>query len=181
MKKWMYLIFPSAMLALFLTFYLTNRKDAVAKEHARAEQKARIDAEAKKQKEINEEKARVAAAERQAQREKEEADKERTRRAKQAAADQKLKDDIALYSGQADKSQKEVSALEIRLDRLRKDQERLNMEAFELAKKVEAAKTAKRNSEMDEERMIEMIVRKTNESSMTRPPALPPALPPPRS
>ncbi|MEO5959968.1 MAG: hypothetical protein ABIZ49_07030 [Opitutaceae bacterium] len=174
MKKWMYLIFPGAMLGLFLVFYFSNRKEAEEKEHLRAVQLAEKQSAEKKQKELNEEKAKIAAAERQAQREKEEADKERTRRDKQAAADQKLKDDIANYSGRADKSQKEVSTLEIQLAKLRKDWESLNSEAFELAKKVEAANVAKRTAEMDEERTIEMIARKANESAMTRPPPVPP-------
>eukprot|EP01035_Chromulina_nebulosa_P042524 gene42524-57572_t len=58
MKKWMYLIFPGAMLGIFLVFFLSHQKESDAREKARAEAVAKKEAE---------DKAKKAEAERKAQ------------------------------------------------------------------------------------------------------------------
>ena len=53
MKKWMYVISVSAMLAVFLFFYLTHMKEAAALEQVRKEKVAQqLEAEAKHKAEI---------------------------------------------------------------------------------------------------------------------------------
>ena len=52
MKKWMYLIFPGAMLGLFLVFFLSHTKEAEAREQTRLEALAKkVAQEAAKKKE----------------------------------------------------------------------------------------------------------------------------------
>src|SRR5689334_9371947 len=131
MKKWMYLIFPAAMLAIFLGFFLVHQKAADEIDRQRKEVLAKKAADEAATKKKNEEKARADAAQRQAEREKEEADREAARRAKSAAIDKEIRDQTNAALADGDKSQKEVNALEVELDRLHKEKDRLGREAFE--------------------------------------------------
>lgn len=176
MKKFMYVIFPGAMLGIFLIFFFAHQKDAEAREAARTEKIHKEEAEKAAKKAEAERKAAVDAKERQAQREKEDADKEAAKLAKQAAADKEVKDATDKAIAEGDKSSKEASKLEIDLDTIRKNKDKLSREAFDLTKQVEAAKVAKRNAEFEIQRMTEMISRRASDSSMTR---MPPPPPPP--
>lgn len=178
MKKWMYLIFPGIMLGAFLIFFFSYQKEAQAREaHHAAQAKAQADKKAA-DKAAAEKKAAADAKERQIAREKEDADKEAAKLAKQAAADKEVKDATDKALAEGDKASKEAGKLEIDLDTLRKNKEKLTREAFELAKQVELAKVAKRNAEFDIQRTTEMISRKAADSALTAmppPPPLPPA------
>ena len=87
MKKWMYLIFPGAMLGLFLVFYFSHQKETEARESARQATIAKKKADDDRQKQDAENRARADAAKKQAEREAEEKKKDEDRRAKQAAID----------------------------------------------------------------------------------------------
>ena len=92
MKKWMYLVFPGIMLAIFLVLYTTHKKEAEEREKARtAKLAADIELEKQKKKE-NEERARIDAEKRQKEREEEERKKEAERRRKQEAADKEVRE-----------------------------------------------------------------------------------------
>lgn len=180
MKKWMYLIAPGLMLAGFIVLYFSHaealhQKEAALK--AKIEQE-RIEAEEKKK--VAEAKAREDAKKRQEERDAEEKKKQDEKAARQAADDQKVRDQTAEYTGKANAAAKQVAALEIELDRLRKEKDKTSREAFELAKQVELARIARRNAELEIQRMTEMVSRRAAESSMTKPP-LPPPLPPAKS
>jgi len=47
MKKWMYIIFPGSMLALFLVFYFSAEKKSAERERVHKEQAAKMAAEKK--------------------------------------------------------------------------------------------------------------------------------------
>jgi hypothetical protein len=177
MKKWMYLVFPGVMLALFLVFYFSHKKEADEKEAARIVAMEKKKAEEKKQKDVAEEKAKIAAAQRQAEREKEEADKERARREKTAAMDKQIADETNAALADGDKSQKEINALELELKRLHQEKDRLGREAFDVAKQVEMQRVEKRNAEMEIQRFTEMIARRAAGSAMAQMPPPPPAPP----
>ena len=83
MKKWMYLIFPGAMLGLFLVFFLSHTKEAEAREQTRLEALAKKVAQEAAKKKEDETRARKDAEERAAKRAEEEAQKEREKLAKQ--------------------------------------------------------------------------------------------------
>src|SRR4051812_28261508 len=166
MKKWMYLVFPGAMLGLFLIFFFAHKKAADERERVRievAEQKKAADAEQKRK---AEERAKVAAAQRQAEREKEEADKEKARREKQAKIDNDIREDTNKALAEADASQKEVNALELEITRLHKLKDQQSRESFDLAKAVEMERVRKRNAELEIQRFTEMIARRANQSTM---------------
>lgn len=180
MKKWMYLIAPGLMLAGFIALYFSHA-DALHKKEAA--QKAKIEqerVEAEEKKKVAEAKAREDAKKRQEERDAEEKKKQDEKAARQAADDQKVRDQTAEYTAKANAAAKQVAALEIELDRLRKEKDKTSREAFELAKQVELARIARRNAELEIQRMTEMVSRRAAESSMTKPP-LPPPLPPAKS
>lgn len=177
MKKWMYIIFPSALLGAFLIFFFSHQTETQAKEKSRLAIAQKIEADKAKIKADNEQKAALDAKERQAAREKEDADKIAAKLAKLAAADKEVKDATDKALAEGDKAGKEVSKLDIDLDTLRKAKDKANREAFELAKQVELAKVAKRNAEFEIQRTTEMISTRAANSSLTRMPP-PPPLPP---
>lgn len=180
MKKWMYLIFPGAMLGLFLIFYFAHQKEAVAREEARKVAIAKKEADEKAKKAEAERIAREDAEKKQREREEEDRKKEEARRAKQAAEDKRIRDETEASRAEADKYAKEANQLEVELDRLRKEADRLGRETFDFAKQVEAARVARRNAELEAQRLLEMITRLAAESSITRPPAPPAPAAPPR-
>ncbi len=175
MKKWMYLVFPGIMLAIFLVLYTTHKKEAEEREKARtAKLAADIELEKQKKKE-NEERARIDAEKRQKEREEEERKKEAERRRKQEAADKEVRDATAQYRAEADKLAKEAGQLEIELDRLHKEKDQLGRREFDLAKQVELARVAKRNAELQQQHMTAMIAQRAETSAMARMPPPPPA------
>lgn len=169
MKKWMYVIFPSAMLGIFLVFYFSAAKKAELKEQQHAALVAKQKADDADKKRIAEEKARVDAEKRSAERAAEEAKKEAEKIAKWQADSKRIQDDTDKSLADADKYQKEVSKLEIELDTLRKSKDKASRDAFDLLKQVERAKVDRRNAEIEIQRLTEMVARKASESSMTRP------------
>ena len=177
MKKWMYLIFPSVMLAGFLVIYFSHKEKAEEKERAHIAAVAKEKADAEEKKKVAEAKAREDARKRQEERDAEEKKKEAEKAARQAADDKKVRDQTTEYTAKADAAAKQVNALEVELDRLRKEKDKTTRETFDLAKQVELARIARRNAELEIQRMTEMMVRRASDSSLTRPPALPP--PPP--
>ena len=179
MKKWIYLIIPGVMTVVFLLFYFSHEKEAREREKARTELVAKRNAEEKSQKADSEAKARESAKIAQQEREATDAKKEADRRAKQAAIDREIKETTDAALAEADKSAKRVNELEIELARLRLAKERVGREAFDQAKQVELTMVAKRNAELEEQRLTEMIARKAVASAMAKmPPPPPPPLPP---
>ncbi len=179
MKKWMYVISVSGMLALFLVVYLSEMKKREEREHQRTievaatkkaedERKAKIEAE-----------ARLDAEKRSAERAATEAKKEAERLAKWLEDGQKVQDATDKYGAEADRSAKKAADLEVQLSALRTTKEKLNREAFELAKQVELAKIGRRTAELEIQRTTAMIAGKAEASSLTRPPVV--VTPPPSS
>lgn len=180
MKKWLYLIAPGLMLAGFTVLYYSHAAELHKKNAAQKAkiQQERIETEEKKK--VAEAKAREDAKKRQEERDAEEKKKQDEKAARQAADDQKVRDQTAEYTAKGDAAAKQVAALEIELDRLRKEKDKTSREAFDLAKQVELARIARRNAELEIQRMTEMVSRRAAESSMTKPP-MPPPLPPAKS
>ncbi len=175
MKKWMYLIPPTIMLGLFMIVYFSHVEKTHAKEKAKADLIAKEKADADQKKKVAEAKAREDAKKRNEEREAEEAKKEKEKADKQAANDKEVRDATAQYNAEADKSAKEAGALEIELDRLRKEKDKLSRETFDLAKQVELARIARRNAELEIQRVTEMIHRRASDSALVKPPVIPPA------
>ena len=173
----MYLIFPGAMLGLFLVFFLSHTKESEEREKVRIEALNKKIAEDAAKKKSEEDRARKDAEERAAKRAEEDAKKESDKIAKQAAIDKEVKD--ATDKAMADQvtAQKNIERLEAELENLHKSRDKTTREAFELAKQVELAKVARRNAELEIQRTVEMVSKRTSEGFLTRLPPPPPPAP----
>ena len=69
---------------------------------------------------------------------------------------------------------KQVSELSIELDSLHKQKDSLTREGFELAKRVELAAVARRNAELEIQRLTQMLANRADQSIMTKMPPPPP-------
>lgn len=173
MKKWMYVISVGSMLAVFLFFYTTHLKEAEIKEKARLEKKAREDAEAEAAKKTREDQARKDAADRAAKREQEEKEKEAKKLADWQKANKEIQDSIDQHNAKADEYSKLISRLDIELSTLRANKEKLNRENFDVARDVEAARIEKHTSELEIQRITDLIAKRAADSSLTRAPEVP--------
>ncbi|MEO6245430.1 MAG: hypothetical protein ABIQ12_08330 [Opitutaceae bacterium] len=172
MKKWMYLIFPGVMLAGFLVFYVSHRETAELKERAHVEAEAKKKSDAESKKKVAEAKAREDAKKRADEREAEERKKEEEKAAKQAADDKQVRDKTAEYVTKGETAAKDITRLEAELENLRKERDKTSREAFDIAKQVELARVARRNAELEIQRMTEMVIKRASDSSLTRPPVI---------
>jgi hypothetical protein len=172
MKKWIYLIIPAILMVGFLFIYFGHVETMHQKETAKAASIAQEKASAEAKKKDAEDKARSDAKKRQEERDAEEARKEKEKSDKQAADDKKVRDAVAEFTAKANAASKQATSLEQELDRIRKEKDRLSRETFDFAKEVELARIARRNAELEIQRMTEMIARRAGESSMTRPPVI---------
>ena len=177
MKKWMYLLAPAVMMGVFLIFYFSYVEEAEAK---KAAHKAEVETQkkvAEEKKKVAEAKAREDAKKRQDEREAEEKKKEKERADKQAAEDKKVRDQTNAALARGKKAEDEGKALETQLTNMRKEKDKLSRESFDIAKQVELARIARRNAELEIQRMTEMIAKRASDSSLTKPPmmAMPPA------
>ena len=177
MKKWLYVLFPTALLGIFLYYYFASRAETLARETAHREQVARETAEANQKKAIAEAKAREDAERRNAERAAEEARIAKEKQDKYDADMRRIKDDTDKANASAEQSAAKVSELTIELDNLHKQKDALTREGFDLAKRVEMAAVARRNAELEIQRMVEMIANKADQSSMTK---MPPPTPTPK-
>lgn len=170
-----YIIAPVVLCAIFIGIYVNFAKNQEIKQKAIAEQVAATKrAEDEKKKEA-EAKARADADARAKKRADDEKQKEADRRAKYEAVSKEIADATAKYNADADKYAKQAAELEIQLGELRKKKDTATREEFELRKQVELAQIAKRNAELEIQRMTKMIADKAAASALARPPA-PPAV-----
>ena len=167
-----YVIVPVILLAIFGFFYWQFMQTAETKEKARQVRIAEEKAAAEAKKKEAESKARADAEKRAAEREAEEKKKADDKRAKYEADIQKIRDDIAKYTTQANDAAKQVAKLEQELTNLRAAKEKGNREAFELNKQVERAQVDKRNAEFEIQRLTDMIAKRASDSAMARPPVV---------
>jgi len=164
MKKWIYVVFPMAMLAVFLGFYLENKREWDAAEAARvlSEQKAKAAEDARKS--AAEAAARIAAQKRADDQKREEAAKEQARRDKWDAETRAIQAVTDRANAEAEAAGKEAADLEIQIDTLRKQKEQLNRADFDLLKQVELARVQERIAELEVERMVRMIADRADQA-----------------
>lgn len=172
-----YIIVPVVLLGVFAFFYNGALKEMADKEAKRvASIKAKEDEE-KARKDAIEKKAQAEALERQKKREAEDKAKEEKKEKDYQDAMTALKREADDYSGQSAKLNKEASDMEAEILRVRDTKERLARESLELSKQVELTKINRRSAELEIQRMIDMVGKKLNESSIATPPPPPPLAP----
>lgn len=166
-----YIIVPVVLMAVFVFFERGAAKEAEIREQQKIaiEDKRKAD-EAVKKREL-EEKAKLDSDKRNAQRIKEEQEKEEARKAKYQGVIQGLKDSLKNSVDELAAKTKEVARLEKVLADKRDLRERENREIFEFSKKVELSKKMRRDAELEVQRYNEMLVRRASESILANPPA----------
>jgi len=164
MKKWTYVVFPVVMLAIFLTFYSAEKRRWDAAEAARilSEQKAKAADDARKA--AAEAAARIAAKKRADDQKREEAAQEQARREKWDAETRGIQAVTDRANAEAAALNREASELEIEIDALRQQKEKLNREDFDLLKEVELARARQRTAELEIERLVAIISDRAEQS-----------------
>jgi hypothetical protein len=175
MKKWLYVLAPAAMLAVFLFFYAASRTEARNKEVAHQAEVARLKAEADQKKQEAEARAKADAQQREAEREVAEAKAAKDKQDKYDTEMRRIQAETDKANALAETYSRQVSELTIELDTLNKQKDQLTREGFEEAKKVELAQVARRNAEMEVQRMVDMIANRADQSLMAKMPPPPPA------
>lgn len=164
----LYLLVPVILLAVFGGVYwqhtTASESDRVAKAQAAAALK---DAELARKAEA-ERKARADAEKRTAERLAEEAKRDAEKRARTEEENRRIAADTATYRAQSATLATETAALEKQLAGLRARREKLNTDAFALAKEVELARIAKRNAELEIQRLTDMIARQAANTTLAR-------------
>ena len=137
-------------------------------------EKDRVKAEDDKRKAEIEKQATADAAKRQQERDEADRAKEEKKRREYQEIIALLTKDVNSNIASTDKYAKEAADLELQINSLRNQKEKLNADTFELAKQVERAKIDRRNAELEIQRMVEMVAKKIADSSMTNIPPPPP-------
>ncbi len=171
-----YIIVPVVLLAIFSFLYKGALNDMKTKEETRIAKKVAADKVESDRKAEVEKRAQAEAAERMKKREAEDKAKEDKKEKDYADAMAALKREADDYASQTAKLTKENADIEADIIKSRDTKERIARETLELAKQVELAKINRRTAELEIQRMIEMVGKKLNESSIaTAPPPPPPA------
>lgn len=175
MKKWLYFIAPVIMLVIFTFFYFAHAEEVAQLEVIRkAEEAAKAKAEEERKARI-EETARIDAAKRAADSKAKAEKKEADRIAKWNKESLQIAEETQGHKAEADKHAKAIAELEIELDLLHKAKAKLSAEELNFAKRVERARIAKRNAELEIQRKTELMVRRAEKSSATRTAPPPPS------
>jgi ABC-type Na+ efflux pump permease subunit len=176
MKKWLFVISPALMLAVFIVFYLSDRAQSEIREKAHQEELAKLKADAAQKKAEAEAKAKEDAQKRDEERKAEQARLAKEKQDKYDADMARIKAETDKSNATAQGFANQVSELSIKLDNLHKQKDELTRHNFDLVKQVQLAEVARHTAEMDIQRMVEMISDRADQSAMAK---MPPPPPPP--
>lgn len=168
-----YIIAPAVLLAIYIFFYRGFLVENETKVNQLAQEKAAVVAAEAAKKAETERKSREDTEKRAADRAAKEKDEAEKRLAKYNADNKRILDDKAGYESDTQRFTRMIADLERELAGLRTQKEAANRENLELLKKVELARIAKRNAELNIQRMTEMISRRAAASALTAPPPAP--------
>jgi chromosome segregation ATPase len=173
MKKWMYVIFPTLGLAIFLALYFPAKQASEDRVRREADEVARLKAVDDAHKKELEDKARADSDRRSAENARDLAAKAAEREAKRVAEMQGIQAQTDASNREIDRLTKEADALQAKLEALQKQKEVLTREDFDLAKQVELARVNQGNADLEIQRMVDMIASRAGQSAMANVP--PPA------
>lgn len=176
MKK-LYIIVPLILLVAFSFYYRNFAADLEVRRAAddAAEQVRLAEEEAAKAKaeQLAREESDKRAADRIAKDEAAAAKK----KADWDAAGAKIVEETAGYKKQADNYTKRVNELELQLVEIRRQKDQATNEALALTEQIELARIAKRNAELEVQRLTDMVAERAAKSAMTQMPPAPPKAP----
>ncbi|MGA3006400.1 MAG: hypothetical protein ABSE59_00765 [Opitutaceae bacterium] len=169
-----YVIAPIVLLGAFIFYYSQFSAQEKIKQEQRAEaaaEKATLDQEAK------EEATKKAAAEAQVLQQKQRDEDEHAEQEREQKFQNDLKavtDETNKYKDEADELAQQTATLQTQLDSLQAAHEKASIDLFNLQKKIELEKVARRDADMEIERTYDMVTQKVAASSLanyTPPPA----------
>ena len=164
----LYLTVPLLLVAVFGGIYWQHSRTVAAHTAERAAAvAAALQAEADQKAEA-ERQARADADKRTADRLAEEQKKTAEKKARYEADDSILAADTARYAAKVTELTAELATQEKQLAELHARRATLNAETFALAKDVELARIAKRNAELEIQRLTEMLARQAAGTSLSR-------------
>lgn len=155
-----YLIIPLILTLAFSGIYFSHRKDSAANAETKRLAAEQAAATALAQKQAAEREAREDADRRTSERLAEEQKKEAEKAARWAAQSKEIADDTARYISEGEKNTAELKALEARLAALRLEKDQATQANFDFALEIERSRVAKRNAELEIQRLVEMTARR---------------------
>jgi predicted nucleic acid-binding Zn-ribbon protein len=174
MRKWIYVLCPVALLGLFIFYYSIKSAEVAAREKAKAELVASQKAADAAARHDIEEKARLDAAKRAADRLADAAKKDALKAAKYNDTMAKLRDETDKANAQVAELTDKIAQLQFKLDALQKAKEDANQSNFDIEKQTELALVQKGNADLQSERMVDAIAERADRSFLTKLPPPPP-------
>jgi hypothetical protein len=166
MNKINYII-PLVLTLGFTGLYYVHVVDAKEKAAQEQVEASKIASEALLKKQEAERQATIDADKRTAERIAEEKRKEEEKRAKWQAAGDAIAADTATYIAQAAKNEAELKALTARLAALRASKQTITQANLDFEIEIEKARITKRATELEIQRLVEMIARKGGTTTLT--------------
>lgn len=155
-----YIIVPVVLLAVFGGVYWQHSGQAARHAEQQAAEVAHVEQEAAAKKQAAERQAREDAERRSAERLVEERKREEARQAAWEADNRKLAEDTTRYTEQAAKNRTEAERLAAEVKSLEAEHEKQEAAVFAQTEAVELARIAKRNAELEIQRLVEIVARK---------------------
>lgn len=160
----LYALVPLVLTLAFAGFYSSHVKAEKARAEIAQAAALRAEAEAAAQKTEAERLARTDSDRRTVERLAEEKRKEDEKIAKWEAAGRQIAEDTATYQAQIGKASAELKTLDARLTAARATREQASLANFDQAFEIEKARVQKRNSELEIQRLVEIVARKSGAS-----------------
>jgi len=157
----LYLIVPLILTIAFGGIYMQHTKTAAAEQQQILDAKAKADADAAAQKAEAERQAKADADKRESDRIAEEKKKEDDKRAKWDADSKRIADDTTTFTATAAEHAATIKKLDAELAALRAAKEAAAKANFDAARDVELARIQKRTAELEIQRLVEMVARKS--------------------
>jgi hypothetical protein len=162
----LYLIVPVLLLAIFGGLYWQHSVHAEAEAKAKAAVVAEAKAAEETKKAEAERLAREDAERRTAARVAEEQKKEAEKHAKWEADGARIAEETTRFTTRSAEIAAEITALEAKINQVLADKDKVSRANFDEARAIELARIAKRNAEMEIQRMTEMVARKAGQTSL---------------
>jgi hypothetical protein len=169
MKKWAYFIVPIIATCGFLFIYFSHVEQSKLREAAHKAELARVAADEAAKKKVLEDRARIEAEEKAKVRAEAEAAKEAAKTAAWNEQGKKIQDEMEEAIRSSSESTAKIVAMEKEIASLRTKRESLNHEFVETARACELAKIARRNAELELDRLTTFIVKKAQASALPVP------------
>ncbi|MCX6938341.1 MAG: hypothetical protein NTU80_10675 [Verrucomicrobia bacterium] len=160
----LYALIPLVLTLAFAGVYHSHVKTEDARAEITRAETARTEAEAAAKKTEAERQARADSDRRTAERLAEEKRKEEEKIAKWESTGRQIAEDTATYQNQIEKASAELKTLETRLTAARAAREQAAQANFDQAFEIEKARVQKRNAELEIQRLVEIVARKSGAS-----------------